>query len=195
MVPAISFAYENAELDIMDRAPRMAKRDHLVNAKLISYSYLQIGVIQGAAGMYTYMLVLNDYGIRPRALWGLAKIQAPMPADTDIYDLNNNVQNSDGVYTTRYGNTRVNEPVPADLIDEGHEKLGWDLTKHGKVDVRLYYAMDREPEMWTKCRWAPNDESIPKLYRYSNVTDYPICYTTEALKYAQAAYLVSIVTV
>jgi len=33
------------------------------------------------------------------------------------------------------------------------------------------------------------------LYRYSNITDHPICYTTEALKYAQAAYLVSIVTV
>ena len=45
MVPAISFAYENAELDIMDRFPRNSKRDHLVNAKLISYSYLQIGVI------------------------------------------------------------------------------------------------------------------------------------------------------
>ena len=40
MVPAISFAYENPELDIMERPPRNAKRDHLVNAKLISFSYL-----------------------------------------------------------------------------------------------------------------------------------------------------------
>lgn len=40
MVPAISFAYENPELDIMERFPRSAKRDGLVNAKLISYSYL-----------------------------------------------------------------------------------------------------------------------------------------------------------
>ena len=40
MVPAISFAYENAELDIMDRMPRNAKRDHLVNVKLISFAYL-----------------------------------------------------------------------------------------------------------------------------------------------------------
>lgn len=45
MVPAISFAYENAELDIMSREPRNSKRDHLVNAKLISFAYLQIGVI------------------------------------------------------------------------------------------------------------------------------------------------------
>jgi sodium/potassium-transporting ATPase subunit alpha len=40
MIPAISFAYENPELDIMERAPRKSKLDHLVNAKLISFAYL-----------------------------------------------------------------------------------------------------------------------------------------------------------
>lgn len=40
MIPAISFAYENPELDIMERYPRNSKRDHLVNAKLISFAYL-----------------------------------------------------------------------------------------------------------------------------------------------------------
>ena len=39
MVPAISFAYENAELDIVERQPRNSKRDHLVNFKLISFAY------------------------------------------------------------------------------------------------------------------------------------------------------------
>jgi len=46
MVPAVSFAYENPELDIMDRNPRNSKRDHLVTSKLISFTYLQTGVIQ-----------------------------------------------------------------------------------------------------------------------------------------------------
>jgi sodium/potassium-transporting ATPase subunit alpha len=45
MVPAISFAYENPELDIMERKPRNSKRDHLVNTKLIAFAYLQIGVV------------------------------------------------------------------------------------------------------------------------------------------------------
>lgn len=36
MMPAISFAYENPELDIMERAPRNSKRDHLVNRRLFS---------------------------------------------------------------------------------------------------------------------------------------------------------------
>ena len=86
MIPAISFAYENAELDIMERQPR-TKRDHLVNTKLISFAYFQIGVIQASAGMYTYFLVLNDYGIRPSAVWGLSGLKAPVPRDTDLYDV------------------------------------------------------------------------------------------------------------
>ena len=45
MIPAISFAYENPELDIMERYPRNSKRDHLVNSKLISFAYLQIGIV------------------------------------------------------------------------------------------------------------------------------------------------------
>jgi sodium/potassium-transporting ATPase subunit alpha len=40
MWPAISLAYENGELDLMDRMPRSAKRDHLVTGRLICFSYL-----------------------------------------------------------------------------------------------------------------------------------------------------------
>lgn len=71
MVPAISFAYENAELDIMKRKPRNSKMDNLVNAKLISFSYLQIGMVQMLAGFYTYFWVMLDYGFPPRVLFGL----------------------------------------------------------------------------------------------------------------------------
>lgn len=47
-----------------------------------------MGVVQAAAGMYTYMLVLNDYGIRPTAIWGLVKNNNFLPATTDVYDPN-----------------------------------------------------------------------------------------------------------
>merc|ERR1719450_332968 len=91
MIPAISFAYENPELDIMDRVPRSAKRDHLVNTKLICFAYLQIGVIQASAGIYTYFIILNDYGIRPNTLFDLALLKNPLSNDTDVYT----AQNSD----------------------------------------------------------------------------------------------------
>jgi|TARA_B110001469_G_C9519340_1_gene258535 hypothetical protein len=86
MVPAISFAYENPELDIMDRVPRNAKRDHLVNTKLISFAYFQIGVIQASAGMYTYFLILNDFGVRPTGIWQMSELVLPGPGPKDMYN-------------------------------------------------------------------------------------------------------------
>jgi len=81
--------------------------------------------------------------------------------------------------------------------------LGWDQSINSKIDVRLFYAYRasddsdepiRGPDAWTVCRWAPTDESVPEFYRLSNVSEnWSICYSTEALKYAQSAYLVSIV--
>jgi sodium/potassium-transporting ATPase subunit alpha len=86
MVPAISFAYENAELDIMERKPRNSKRDHLVNSKLISFAYLQIGFIQCSCGFFTYFSVMNDYGMPPVTLFGLALVKGQVPNPTDAYD-------------------------------------------------------------------------------------------------------------
>lgn len=86
MVPAISFAYENPELDIMDRVPRNSKRDHLVNTKLISFAYFQIGVIQASAGMYTYFLILNDFGVRPTGIWQMSELILPGPGPNDLWD-------------------------------------------------------------------------------------------------------------
>lgn len=43
-VPAISLAYETAESDIMKRQPRNPRSDKLVNERLISMAYGQIGL-------------------------------------------------------------------------------------------------------------------------------------------------------
>ncbi|GMI61139.1 hypothetical protein ScalyP_jg7148 [Parmales sp. scaly parma] len=68
MIPAISMAYETAEADIMLRPPRNAKLDRLVTAKMINFSYLQIGLMQALGGYLTYMIVLNNYGYPPNIL-------------------------------------------------------------------------------------------------------------------------------
>ena len=69
--PAISFAYERPELDIMKRKPRNPQNDKLVNSKLLIYSYALIGVVQALAGFLTYFQVMSDYGYRPSGLIGL----------------------------------------------------------------------------------------------------------------------------
>jgi magnesium-transporting ATPase (P-type) len=71
MLPAISLAYEKAESDIMRRKPRNPKTERLVNMKLISLAYGQIGVLQAAAGFFTYFIVYNENGWKPERLVGL----------------------------------------------------------------------------------------------------------------------------
>jgi sodium/potassium-transporting ATPase subunit alpha len=72
MVPAISLAYEEAESDIMKRKPRDPLHDKLVNERLISLAYGQIGMIQvsswflsgltckfqASAGFFTYFCIM-----------------------------------------------------------------------------------------------------------------------------------------
>lgn len=53
ILPALSLAYEAAELDIMTRRPR-TKDEHLVTAKLLIHAYLQMGIIATAAGFFAY---------------------------------------------------------------------------------------------------------------------------------------------
>jgi sodium/potassium-transporting ATPase subunit alpha len=62
ILPAISFAYEKAESDIMKTPPRNRHTDKLVNGTLISWSYLQIGVIQSFAAFTTFFYVLDRGG-------------------------------------------------------------------------------------------------------------------------------------
>merc|ERR1711910_221360 len=73
MVPAISMAYEEAESDIMKRQPRNPFTDKLVNERLISMAYGQIGMIQASAGFFVYFVILCENGFWPSRLFGLRR--------------------------------------------------------------------------------------------------------------------------
>merc|ERR1711936_989630 len=73
MVPAISMAYEQAESDIMKRQPRNPFTDKLVNERLISMAYGQIGMIQASAGFFVYFVILAENGFLPGKLLGLRR--------------------------------------------------------------------------------------------------------------------------
>merc|ERR1712029_449225 len=73
MVPAISMAYEEAESDIMKRQPRNPFTDKLVNERLISMAYGQIGMIQASAGFFVYFVILAENGFLPGILFGIRK--------------------------------------------------------------------------------------------------------------------------
>merc|ERR1712003_471949 len=71
LLPAISLAYETAESDIMKRDPRNKFTDKLVNERLISMAYGQIGMIQALAGFVCYFFIMLDHGFYPSDLLGL----------------------------------------------------------------------------------------------------------------------------
>jgi len=73
MIPAISLAYERPESDIMMRKPRNPQRDKLVNDRLISLSYGQIGMMQALAGFYAYFVIMAENGFMPNMLIGIRK--------------------------------------------------------------------------------------------------------------------------
>ncbi|EFO83211.1 hypothetical protein CRE_26874 [Caenorhabditis remanei] len=71
--PAISFAYEVPESDIMQRAPRNPIHDKLVNKRLVMFSYMQIGAIQACAGFTTYFVLMMSNGWFPQDLINLSE--------------------------------------------------------------------------------------------------------------------------
>ena len=71
LLPAISLAYEQAESDIMKRNPRNKFTDKLVNERLISMAYGQIGMIQALTGFVCYCVILMQNGFLPNYLVGL----------------------------------------------------------------------------------------------------------------------------
>lgn len=173
MIPAIAFAYEHAELDIMSRFPRNPKFDVLVGKKMISWSYLQVGMIQQFGAFFTYFYVMNDYGVRPGTLLGLDPQDGYFPASGDVYNPNMPFNgNSNGGNADYKG------------------RMNWLKKAYGDIDIRLFYT-DRNADEWNTCRW--NEDNSPKFYRESSETGKQICYTTESLKYAHTAYLVAIV--
>merc|ERR1711931_579261 len=71
LLPAISLAYEEAESDIMKRPPRDPTRDRLVNERLISMAYGQIGMLQALSGFIIYFVILMENGFLPGRLFGI----------------------------------------------------------------------------------------------------------------------------
>jgi sodium/potassium-transporting ATPase subunit alpha len=57
----------------MKRQPRNPFTDKLVNERLISVAYGQIGMIQASAGFFVYFVIMAENGFKPTTLVGLRK--------------------------------------------------------------------------------------------------------------------------
>ena len=134
---------------------------------MISFSYLQVGMIQQFGASFCYFYVMNDYGLRPATLFWLDPEKGYYPKPTDVYNPN----------LPCNGNTNCNN-------ENYNSSISWIRTEDGNVDLRLFYTA-RAASSWSKCRWTDGEANQgPYFYRYSSFTGKQICYTTEALKHA-----------
>lgn len=69
----------------MKRQPRNPQVDKLVNERLISVSYGQIGMIQAAAGFFSYFVIMAESGFKGWMLFGLRE-QWDSKAINDLED-------------------------------------------------------------------------------------------------------------
>jgi hypothetical protein len=58
----------------------------LTNRKNFFLAYLIVGLNEVSACMFTYFLILNDYGIRPNEIWNMSIVSAPMVNPWDVYN-------------------------------------------------------------------------------------------------------------
>lgn len=136
-VPAVSFAYEYPELDIMERMPRNGKYDALVTRKVIGHAYLTNGFIQSFVAFFTWLQVLSDYGIKPTAVLFLA-------LEEGYYQLGSDVYNAD---SPNFGNSNFGD-------EDWKAGLFWDGNTDSELDLRTFYV-HRQKDQWSKCRWDP----------------------------------------
>lgn len=185
LFPSFALAWEDAELDLMTRKPRH-REEHLFTYKIFSVAYFQMGWLQVFAAFLSYFAIMNDFGFLP---WGLfykhGKRNALIPRLEDPFD----------PFQPNLGNSRV-----GDLCDEvtGHpyriqsnllQRIDWQYLSHSTRDLRnTFIECDGfggvQPHFqFTTCG----------VRQLSAVTNLPICYTTEALKYTHTGVFFGIV--
>jgi len=165
MLPAVSFAYEPAEMDIMRRMPRDAEVDHLVTWRLLAFGYAEMGVIEMFAGFLAYFQVMHDYGFSFSLLFGLAlNDTGAQPLLEDVYDPNDQYR----------GNTQWNNHNATKLVD-------WASDKTARYDLRIWLYKSGP---WSPCLYDTESPVVSEA-RY--------CYSTEALKAAQTAFFLATV--
>lgn len=201
--PALSLAYEEAEVDIMTRKPRK-QSDHLVTARLLTHAYGQMGEIATAGGFFTYFITMAVYGFDYSLIFFLLSVNAVNPIVNGAVDTNFNGPYTYDPNAVNFGNTNI----PANSQDLSSDNFNtnfpdWISTLNNKLDLRGWYLVANDGKQKTLCSISPGTycqafnwpgpDSV--LSTVSTITNMPVAYTTEAIFYAQSAYFVTIVMV
>lgn len=178
LIPAISFAYEDSEIGIMTRKPR-SKQDHLVTAKLFVQGYGMKGFANYFVCQLNWLIIMNDFGFPPFQLLFSNGIFIRNHADEDVYNPTDPF----------FGNSRLKAAnlSTCDGFKEGGELIDWLYMKQGKSDLRMSALVCNSGAsgIYFTNFFSFGNCNVQQISPYSNR---PVCFTTEAVKYAQSGY-------
>lgn len=204
--PAISFASEEAELDIMVRPPR-TKNDHLVTSRLITSAYLTNGVFESFGGYLVYYCIMNDFGFSLSSLNGMANNLGFAPLDSNtVYDPNAPFFGHDNPNFWNYclgcqngtNGCTITSSTKKDAANDIDNLSGvpdWIYNSNATVDLRLFYLQCQKNTTGDlPIVYQPIDFSNCNVKQLSTTTGtpFPICYTADSLKFAQTGFYVSV---
>lgn len=219
--PALSLAYEEAEVDIMTRKPRKPT-DHLVTLRLLAHAYGQMGEIATAAAFFTYFVIMEVYGFAPKTLFFLLSYDPVLPINpngitqqTDgiplysfadpqsinfVYNFDNSAASMNYNAQTGYFNCPY-QASPQYICNgknynnaQSGEFPNWLATINASIDLRAFYVSCVNTNgIWSFNQLIPTMPEV--LSTNSSYTGNPVAYTTEALYYAQSGYFVTVVMV
>jgi len=190
MFPAIAFAYEEPDLDIILVKPR-DRTDTLVTKRMLVFTYLQIGIFECFAAFLTYFTIMSDFGFPLYSLVGLGTKVGYKTHATDVYD----------PFAIDFGNTRLANACGGndnedDLKDGdiGTYQPDWVYNRDDATDFRMVFVeCEYQNKKLTGGLVSTLTFGACSVLQISSVTNRPICYTSEALKYAQMGYFITVV--
>jgi sodium/potassium-transporting ATPase subunit alpha len=178
--PNICFAYEIAEDNIMKRRPRNVKTDRLCPLILFSYGYLFAGTVQTAGVFLMYFAAANDYGLPPNSLFFIVNTNGIEPAFQDVYNpYDQAFRGNSNAFVNKYSDVLGLYGEAYDIaVNSKVRALDYSSSADEAVDMRLFYQ-SFESSKFGACYV----DSVGQNY------DGPVCYRVEAIRHAQAAYL------
>ena len=179
LIPAISYAYEDAEIGIMTRMPR-SRQDHLVTLKLFLQGYGLKGFCNFFACMLGWLIVANDFGFPPFQLYMKNGIFLYKHNPQDIY-------NPTDAY---FGNSKLAGDISSGAIktcSDFNSKtvlIDWLYSQQASWDLRMS-AVECHGNLRFSAIFTFGECRVQQISPYTNR---PVCFTTEGIKYAQSSY-------
>ena len=183
IMPNIFQSYETAERGMLKKKPRNVKTDKLCTGRLFVFAYFFNGIIECMGCLLAYFVVMSDYGFKPANLFFFAFKEGIRPGAQDYYNYYDPEFNGNSRAFIQDNQELLGLYGDAKKIHIKTEKVDWDGDSMASIDLRLFYPY-LPKNFFGKCKHGTRGQSF----------DDSVCYRVEALRHAQGAYFLAVVS-